>query len=385
MKIISVVGARPNFMKIAAFAAAIKTHNLNGLTPYIHHKIIHTGQHYDERMTDVFFKALSIPEPDMNLQIGSGTHAEQVGYTMIAFEKVLLEEKPDWVVVPGDVNATLACALAAAKLQIKVCHIEAGLRSFDHSMPEEINRILTDRISSLLLTPDKIAGENLLLEGTSKSKIRFVGNIMIDTLKQHINEANNLDLPWIIENNSINKVSQLHDKFILLTLHRPSNVDDYEALERITNWSIRKSGKDFSVIWVLHPRTENKLKELNLWDRLQVSDGIKLLQALNYHEMLKLSSSAHLIVTDSGGLQEEATVLGKPCIVLRPNTERPATLVENGGTCLLTGNDEIKMNDAFDYFLSENIGSVIPEKWDGKTAERCVEAIVSYNTNVIHA
>jgi len=372
-------------MKIAAFAAAIKTHNSNGLTPYIHHKIIHTGQHYDERMTDVFFKALSIPEPDINLQIGSGSHAEQVGYTMIAFEKVLLKEKPDWVVVPGDVNATLACALAAAKLQIKVCHIEAGLRSFDNSMPEEINRILTDRISSLLLTPDRIASENLLLEGISKSKIRFVGNIMIDTLKQHFNETNNLDLFRIIENNSLNEESLLNDKFILLTLHRPSNVDDYEALERITNWIINKSEGAYSVIWVLHPRTESKLKALNAWDRLQSSKGIKLLQALNYHEMLKLSSSAHLIVTDSGGLQEEATVLGKPCIVLRQNTERPATLVKNGGTCLLTGNDQSKMNDAFDYFLNENIDPVTPEKWDGKTAERCLEAIVSYNTNVTHA
>lgn len=385
IKIISVVGARPNFMKIAPFSKAIQRHNLEGRNPVIEHKIVHTGQHYDARMTDVFFNALSIPQPDLNLQVGSGTHAEQVGNTMIAFEKVLIEEKPDWVVVPGDVNATLACALAAAKLQIKVCHIEAGLRSNDLSMPEEINRILTDRISSLLLTPDVIASENLLREGIPSQNIHFVGNIMIDTLNHQFEKSSGLSIEDIISENAATKNTSGLNRFILLTLHRPSNVDDADILISFVDWVENTLSTKIPVVWVIHPRTENQLKKLNLWDRLASLDSIILLHPLNYHQLLKLSTSAKLIITDSGGLQEEATVIGKPCIVLRNNTERPLTLIKNGGTCRLTLNREKDLNDALAFFEEMHLASVVPEKWDGKTAERCLEAIISFKNNLIYA
>lgn len=379
MKIISVVGARPNFMKIAAFAEAIQSHNNSGKSPHINHLLIHTGQHYDERMTDTFFKALSIPEPDLNLQIGSGTHAEQVGNTMIAFEKVLLKEKPDWVVVPGDVNATLACSIASAKLQIKVCHIEAGLRSNDHSMPEEINRIITDRISNLLLTPDTLASENLIKEGVSKSKIKFVGNIMIDTLLRHFEKAKSLLTQDIFTRNSIVDKGFLPENFVLMTLHRPSNVDDTEALLRITEWVKNTLSIDSSVVWVIHPRTENQLKKHKLWDNLIQSENILFLYPLNYHDMLKLSYECSLIITDSGGLQEEATVLKKPCLVIRPNTERPITLAENGGSCILVDNHEASLNAAIEEIRSRKQVAQTPDKWDGKASERCLDAILSYN------
>jgi UDP-N-acetylglucosamine 2-epimerase (non-hydrolysing) len=385
MKIISVVGARPNFMKIAAFSEAIKKHNEQGYTPFVDHKIIHTGQHYDTRMTDAFFEALSIPQPDLNLHIGSGTHAEQVGYTMIAFEKVLLEERPDWVVVPGDVNATLACSIAAAKLQIKVCHIEAGLRSNDHTMPEEINRILTDRISSLLLTPDRLATENLLREGVPSEKIAFVGNIMIDTLNRHIETAKALDKFEVIEQNEIFKKQLKPTNYVLVTLHRPSNVDDEEALKRITSWVKNTLSKNKTVIWVIHPRTASQMKLLGIWNTILESENIIFLHPLNYHEMLKLSSESDLIITDSGGLQEEATILGKPCIVLRPNTERPITLVKNGGVCSLVKNYENDLNQALEFFLSNKIKPIIPEKWDGRTSERCLQALITYKNEVIYA
>ncbi|MEZ5173507.1 MAG: UDP-N-acetylglucosamine 2-epimerase (non-hydrolyzing) [Bacteroidia bacterium] len=385
IKIISVVGARPNFMKIAPFSEVIQRHNLEGRKPYIEHKIVHTGQHYDARMTDVFFNALSIPKPDLNLQVGSGTHAEQVGNTMIAFEKVLIEEKPDWVVVPGDVNATLACSLAAAKLQIKVCHIEAGLRSDDLAMPEEINRILTDRISSLLLTPDVIAGENLLREGIPSQNIRFVGNIMIDTLNRHLEKARGLSVDDIISENAISKNISGPDEFNLLTLHRPSNVDDADTLSAFVDWIENTLSPKTPVVWVIHPRTENQLKKLNLWNRLVSLDTIFLVHPLSYHQLLKLSTSAKLIITDSGGLQEEATVIGKPCVVLRNNTERPQTLIKNGGTCLLTLNREKELNEAIEFFEVTRLESVIPERWDGKSAERCLEAIISFKSNLIYA
>lgn len=384
MKIISVVGARPNFMKIAAFADAIEAHNSQGKVPYINHKIIHTGQHYDERMTDTFFRTLSIPEPDLNLQIGSGTHAEQVGNTMIAFEKVLMAERPDWVVVPGDVNATLACSIAAAKLQIKVCHIEAGLRSADNSMPEEINRIITDRISTLLLTPDLMASENLQKEGVPDEKIRFVGNIMIDTLNRHFKKAQSIQIQEIIQLNSFDGKSSLPENYVLLTLHRPSNVDDYEALSRITTWIRESLSKNQTVIWVVHPRTESQLKKLALWEEIESASNVILLHPLDYLHMLKLSSCSKLIVTDSGGLQEEATVLGKPCLVLRLNTERPLTLAKHGGTCLLVDNQIDSLNQALDFVSSNKTKPQVPEKWDGKTSERCLKALLDCQSKLNH-
>lgn len=384
MKIISVVGARPNFMKIAAFADAIQTHNSLGKAPYIHHKIIHTGQHYDERMTDTFFRTLSIPKPDLNLHIGSGSHAEQVGNTMIAFEKALIADRPDWVVVLGDVNATLACSIAAAKLQIKVCHIEAGLRSDDFSMPEEINRIITDRISSLLLTPDLKASENLRKEGIPDEKIKFVGNIMIDTLNRHLEKAKSFQVEEVMRFNSFDGKSSIPKNYVLLTLHRPSNVDDNEAIKRITSWVTGVLSKKETVIWVVHPRTEAQLKKLALLEEIKSASNVILLHPLDYLHMLKLSSGSKLIVTDSGGLQEEATVLGKPCLVLRPNTERPLTLAKNGGACLLVDNQIDSLNDALDFVSSNEIKPQIPDRWDGKTSERCLEALLDCQSKISH-
>jgi UDP-N-acetylglucosamine 2-epimerase (non-hydrolysing) len=378
MKIISVVGARPNFMKIAPFVEAIKAHNVSS-NAKIEHILVHTGQHYDIRMADAFFKALRLPEPDINLQIGSGTHAEQVGNTMIAFEKILLEYKPDWVVVPGDVNATIACALAAKKLNIRVCHIEAGLRSNDETMPEEINRIVTDRIADLLLTPDRFANENLLREGRTGKAVVFVGNIMIDTLLAHFDTAAQRDIAEIVESNTIGETKFDSDNYALVTLHRPSNVDDLEALSRIVHYLSSNLTNEIKVVWVVHPRTRKQLEQAGLWNQLLETKKLCLIHPLDYHDMLRLNIGSSLVLTDSGGLQEECTVLGKPCIILRPNTERPTTLVENGGAGVLTGNAIEKIEKAQKYFKANNVKVYHPELWDGNAASRCLEAILKFN------
>ena len=268
MKIISVVGARPNFMKIAPFIRAIKQYNEDHhLSPenteYIQHLLVHTGQHYDDRMSKAFFEALNIPEADVNLGVGSGTHAEQVGNTMIAFEKVLEAEKPDWVVVVGDVNATLSCSVTAKKQHIKVCHIEAGLRSRDIKMPEEINRLVTDRLSDLLLTPDTLSSENLRDEGTPDNNIVFVGNIMIDTLESNREKAAGLTIQSVIESNALypaRRISESED-FALMTLHRPSNVDHKNVFTPLINFLLEEVTEDMPLIWPIHPRAQNKLKE----------------------------------------------------------------------------------------------------------------------------
>jgi len=275
MKIISVVGARPNFMKIAPFIKAIQTFNAT-LEPsnfqIIEHLLVHTGQHYDDRMSKSFFESLGIPDADINLGIGSGTHAEQVGHTMIAFEKVLLEEKPDWVVVVGDVNATLACSVTAKKLNIKVCHIEAGLRSGDMSMPEEINRLVTDRLSDLLLTPDTLSNANLKAEGVSDSRICFVGNIMIDTLESNRVKASNLSIADILKSNCLegeaSKSINTENGYAVLTLHRPSNVDEKDILEPIIDFLTNEVAKDMPIIWPIHPRTQKTVQQFGLWEKV---------------------------------------------------------------------------------------------------------------------
>lgn len=380
MKIISVVGARPNFMKIAPFIKEIKAYNTKISQP-IEHILVHTGQHYDDRMSKAFFEALDIPEADINLGIGSGTHAEQVGYTMIAFEKVLLKEKPDWVIVLGDVNATLSCSVAAKKLHIKVCHIEAGLRSGDERMPEEINRLVTDRLSDLLLTPDSLSIENLEKEGVPTSRIKFVGNIMIDTLESNRDKAKELSILKIIQDNKLpNQQVPSDDDFVfaLMTLHRPSNVDEKEVLEPIIRFLLDEVTKDQSVIWPIHPRTQKQLVQFNLWDELIIHPKMILLYPLGYHEMLHLNMDAQVMLTDSGGLQEECCVLGTPCLTLRWNTERPITLEENGGASVLVGNNIERIRKEYQNTLHKDRKPVRPELWDGATAGRCLQAILDY-------
>jgi UDP-N-acetylglucosamine 2-epimerase (non-hydrolysing) len=427
LKIMSVVGARPNFMKIAPFAHAIEAHNarVSGecrvssddksrrtdpchLPPatchpppatrhseiLIEHFLVHTGQHYDKAMSESFFESLNIPHPDVDLGIGSGTHAEQVGRTMIEFEKVLLAQKPDWVVVVGDVNATAACSITAKKCHVKVAHIEAGLRSFDQKMPEEINRMVTDSISDLLLTPDEFANANLRREGHGEEQIKFVGNIMIDTLEANRNQAAELDLNEIIQRNLIppevrsqkssgreNSPNNQYpitnnlreNSFAVLTMHRPSNVDHIEVLQPLVRVLIDEISAELPLIWSVHPRTKKNLQQFGLWDEIVKSRNIILINPIGYHEMLKLNMTARLMLTDSGGLQEESCVLGTPCITMRETTERPVTLVEHGGVSELTGPDPDKIRAAFKKFLNFDRRGHTPPLWDGKTAERIVQ------------
>jgi len=383
MKIISVVGARPNFIKIAPFLSEIRNHNKNFPDKLIDYLLVHTGQHYDIRMSDNFFKDLNIPEPDINLGVGSGTHAEQVGKTMIEFEKVLKTEKPDWVVVVGDVNATLACSVTARKENIKCCHIESGLRSGDMSMPEEINRIVTDRVSDLLLAPDEISVKNLLSEGISASKIILTGNIMIDTLDANIERASKMSVKDIVQNNFSGKnpfsekiISNEPKSFALVTLHRPSNVDIKETLSKLVAFICNVASKELNIVWPLHPRTKKNLKSFGLLENLLKQQNIFILHPVSYSETLKLNSSARLAITDSGGLQEECTVLGTPCLTLRNNTERPVTLRENNGTSILVGNDIVKITNEFYKALKIEKKPYRPPLWDGHTAERCLKAII---------
>lgn len=387
MKIISVVGARPNFMKIAPFIRAIEEYNNKNQKEKIEHLLVHTGQHYDARMSDNFFEALGIPDADINLEVGSGSHAYQVGQTMIKFEKVLKEHKPDWVIVVGDVNATLACSVTTKKENIKCCHIEAGLRSGDMRMPEEINRLVTDRLSDLLLTPDRLSTQNLLNESVPESRIKFVGNIMIDTLEVNHKIADSLHISQIIRENLFenmgindiqNKIQQVKGNFALMTLHRPSNVDSKEILESLISFICDEVTNRMPVIWPIHPRTTNKLKEFGLWKKVINTPDLILLHPLGYHEMLKFNMSAKVMLTDSGGLQEECCVLGTPCLTLRWNTERPITLRENGGASVLVGNNIDLLRKEFNETLILERKPKRPELWDGHTAERCLDAIISF-------
>lgn len=410
MKIISVVGARPNFMKIAPFIKAINNFNANPIflqsySPKVlpsfqplEHLLVHTGQHYDIRMSTAFFNDLGIPEPDINLEVGSGTHAEQVGQTMIAFEKVLQREKPDWVVVVGDVNATLACSVTAKKDLVKVCHIEAGLRSGDMTMPEEINRLVTDRLADLLLTPDRLSNENLRKEGVPEEKIKFVGNIMIDTLEANRERAATLKIEEIIANNAIenskfqipstkqitnSKSQTLNPKlktqssFAVITLHRPSNVDQEEVFVPLFRFLADEVAEKLPLIWPVHPRTEKMMKKFNIWEEALGNPGIVMLHPVGYLEMLRLNMDARLFLTDSGGLQEECTVLGTPCLTMRWNTERPVTLREHGGASILVGNNVERIKKEFLDTLNLHRNPVRPELWDGHTAERCLEEILN--------
>ncbi len=371
MKIISIVGARPNFMKIAPFCRAVAKH------PEIQHILVHTGQHYDPQMSDSFFKELNIPTPDIHLNIGSGSHAEQVGKTMIEFEKVVQHEKPDWIVVVGDVNATCACSIVAKKEHVKLAHIEAGLRSGDIDMPEEVNRLVTDRLSDLLLTPDRISNSNLIAEGVDSEKIAFVGNIMIDTLERQRDYASKLDINKLISDSLLfeQKFPALEDdNFVVITMHRPSNVDNEQILSPVIDFLCDKVSLDYPIIWPIHPRAKKQLENFNLLEK--VKKHIILLTPLGYNEMLRLNMGARLFLTDSGGLQEECCVLGTPCLTMRWNTERPVTLRENGGASVLVGNSVDRIRIEYDGISSVKRIPQRPELWDGMTAERIISAII---------
>jgi UDP-N-acetylglucosamine 2-epimerase (non-hydrolysing) len=358
MKILSVVGARPNFMKIAPLIKAI---NKDALHP-VEHILVHTGQHYDQGMSDVFFHELGIPAPDINLQIGSGSHAEQTARVMLAFEPVCIEHRPDWVVVVGDVNSTMACSLVASKLGIKVAHVEAGLRSFDRTMPEEINRIVTDALADLLLTPSADANENLKREGVPERRIRLVGNIMIDALVANLERARQSKL--------MAELGLTRMGFAYVTLHRPSNVDDRAHLTQIMDALDRLAGK-LPVVFPIHPRTRGMLEEFNIPVRHETN--LKLLGPIGYHDSLCLTESARFVLTDSGGIQEESTFLRTPCLTLRPNTERPITV--EIGTNKLTRLDRL-WTDIEEILQDRRSPGQIPMYWDGRTAERVLVALL---------
>jgi len=358
-KIISVVGARPNFMKVAPIHKAFKK-----FEEQIVHLICHTGQHYDEKMSKIFFEDLELPQPDFYLGVGSGSHAEQTAKVMIEFEKILILEKPDMVLVVGDVNSTIACSLTAKKLHIKVVHVEAGLRSFDIEMPEEVNRILTDRISDYLFVTEKSGLENLKHEGVPDKKVFFVGNVMIDSLIYYLPKADKSEIHY--------KLGISKGEYVLITLHRPSNVDTKESLEKLVNF-LNRLAKERKIVFPIHPRTKNNLSKFNLLETLD--NKIILTDPIGYIDFQALTKNAELVVTDSGGIQEETTYLGVQCITLRTSTERPSTV--DVGTNQLIGLDLDKAEVACLNVLNGNLkeGNV-PELWDGKAAERIVELLI---------
>ena len=364
LKIFIIAGARPNFMKVAPIIKEIQRYSVDGANSdvQLEYQLIHTGQHYDEKMSDIFFMELGIPAPDINLAVGSGSHAVQTANVMIKFEPLCEHEKPDWVVVVGDVNSTLACTLVCAKLGIKVAHVEAGLRSFDRSMPEEVNRIVTDALAELLLTPSVDANENLTREGVSDSKIKLVGNVMIDSLVTNLEKARN--------NPILNRLAIEKKKFVYVTLHRPSNVDHRSGLSLIIN-ALGHIAKDMPVVFPMHPRTRKMCEQFGIpLDNLK---GLRIVEPLGYHESLCLTEAARFVLTDSGGLQEESTYFRTPCLTLRPSTERPVTIT--------MGSNKLTNLDRLSSDLDEVLGSdieigEIPLFWDGQTSGRIIDSII---------
>jgi UDP-N-acetylglucosamine 2-epimerase (non-hydrolysing) len=358
-KIFVVVGARPNYMKAAPlFSALLKYDDIEP-------SLIHTGQHYDEKMSEIFFKDLALPEPDMYLGVGSGTHGQQTGKVMVEFEKVCLTDHPDLVVVVGDVNSTLACALVATKLHIPVAHIEAGLRSFDRTMPEEINRILTDQISDYLFTTCEDADANLKSEGIAEEKIFFVGNVMIDSLMRFLEKAKESDVLARI----CPECAGGDKSYALLTLHRPSNVDDQKVLQGIVT-ALNEIASRIPIIFPIHPRTQKRLESFDLLDKLRITTT----PPLGYLDFLSLMADAALVLTDSGGIQEETTILGIPCLTLRENTERPITLKE--GTNTIVGSDPEKIvAQAFKALDAGRLNAGVPKLWDGRAAGRIAQIL----------
>jgi len=361
LKILNIVGARPNFMKIAPIVRQMKRRDNE-----FQQLIVHTGQHYDAAMSNSFFKDLGMPQPDFHLEVGSASHAVQTARIMTAFEPVVLAEKPDWVLVVGDVNSTVACALVCSKLGVKVAHVEAGLRSCDRTMPEEINRIVTDTISDLLLTTSQDANENLKAEGVSEDKINFVGNVMIDSLFYSLK---------LTEKSNIREDLNLTKKdYAVLTLHRPSNVDDEKIFGGLLD-ALCVISEKIPIIFPAHPRTRARISEFGFADAIERSQ-IKLIEPLGYLDFIRLYSGARLVLTDSGGLQEETTALSIPCLTLRENTERPITI--SHGTNILTGiNPERIKQIAFEVLNREASAGdkKIPPLWDGRAAERICDCL----------
>lgn len=371
LRIASMVGARPNFMKIAPIVHEIQR------TPGIEHRLVHSGQHYDQQMSESFFDELHIPKPDVNLEVGSGSHAFQTAEVMKRFEAVVLEWKPDVVIVVGDVNSTLAAALVASKLGVAVAHVEAGLRSFDMSMPEEINRKLTDAISDLLFVTEQSGIQNLRKEGVGEDKIFFVGNVMIDCLVEHRKIAAKSE---VLRRLGLQKDGAAPLAYGLLTLHRPSNVDDPEILRDILS-TIATVSEKMPVFFPVHPRSLERIRQFGLGRYLTEEKattptrGIVPLAPQGYLDFLCLMDHARLILTDSGGIQEESTILGVPCLTLRENTERPVTVEQ--GTNQIVGRDPKKILAAAERVLSAERRPVrAPELWDGHTAERIVKVLL---------
>jgi UDP-N-acetylglucosamine 2-epimerase (non-hydrolysing) len=364
LKILIIAGARPNFMKIAPIIKAITAYNsrCRDSEARLDFSLVHTGQHYDQKMSDIFFEELGIPAPDINLGVGSGSHAVQTANVMTKFEPVCLEQKPDWVVVVGDVNSTMACTLVCSKLGIKVAHVEAGLRSFDRTMPEEINRIVTDSLADLLLTPSSDADENLKREGIPGSKIRLVGNVMIDALAANLQQARNSGI--------LKKLGLQKKAFAYVTLHRPSNVDDPENLNSIMS-GLNHLAAQLPVVFPMHPRTQKMLAQFGISPA--ANGTMKILEPVGYHDSICLTESARLVLTDSGGLQEESTYFRTPCLTLRPNTERPVTITM--GSNRLTQPDRLSSDIQKILNGKPELGQV-PPLWDGKAAERIVQALM---------
>lgn len=363
MKVTLVAGARPNFMKIAPIIHEIK--RVQKLGKDIQFRLVHTGQHYDEKLSHSFFKQLNIPEPDVNLGVGSGSHAEQTANIMTRFEKELMKNKPDIVLVVGDVNSTMACSIAAKKLHIDVAHVEGGIRSRDMEMPEEVNRLVTDSIADYFFTTSELANKNLRKEGHGNHKLFLVGNTMIDTLKANMNR---LIKPALFDEYKLKP-----KKYLVMTLHRPSNVDDTDNLKNILK-VLEETSKDYKIVFPVHPRTQKNLQKIKLPEKFIVTDP------LGYLEFIYLVKNSFAVITDSGGIQEETTVMKIPCVTLRKNTERPETVTE--GTNILAGIDTYRFKPYFTKLFSGKWkkGS-IPKFWDGKTSPRIVKQLLKiYNS-----
>ncbi|MBX3439051.1 MAG: UDP-N-acetylglucosamine 2-epimerase (non-hydrolyzing) [Planctomycetaceae bacterium] len=359
MHLLHVVGARPNFMKVAPVIRAFRSHS------GVRQTLVHTGQHYDPNLSDIFFEQLEIPRPDVSLEVGSGSHARQTAEIMLRFEEVVLEHGPDWVMVYGDINSTVAAALVAAKLGIKVAHVEAGLRSFDRTMPEELNRLVTDQLSDLLLTSSPEAEGNLAREGVPSEKIRYVGNVMIDTVRHLVEQARMPDIPG------------LDGDYALLTMHRPSNVDVPATLREILA-ALRDISRKLPIVFPIHPRTKARIDALESGGVRQLASTSRVIvtDPVGYVESLALQKHARFVITDSGGLQEETTALGVPCLTIRENTERPITATE--GTNTLVGTDMELLRAEVDKILAgKGKAGRVPDKWDGHAAERIVDVMTT--------
>lgn len=372
LKVICVCGARPNFMKIAplmeAFAASGK----------IATTLVHTGQHYDERMSELFFRQLGIPEPEINLEVGSGSHAVQTAEVMKRFEPVVIERRPDWVVVVGDVNSTIACALVAVKLETKVAHVEAGLRSYDRTMPEEINRLLTDSISDLLLASEPDAVENLRREGLDGEKVQFVGNVMIDTLMKHRARAD--------ESRILSELGVSRGGYVVVTLHRPSNADRPQALSEILG-AFEVIASELDIVFPMHPRTKKNLAQFGFAERASSIRRLKILEPLGYLDYLKLMADSRAVLTDSGGVQEETTILGVPCLTMRPTTERPITITHGTNRLVAVGSEGYCSKVAILKSYGEAVSSmkkhaVHPPLWDGSAAKRIAACLLKASCEI---